>query len=108
MEASDCSYVGQVKAGRREGSGVLLCDTGLRFEGSFKNNQIEGPGVFDLPQKGGRWKGSLHRGVPHGPSIFTLPDGTTFHGIIPKRLQFVLIKRIERFKSTYKYYQLFY
>jgi hypothetical protein len=86
MEASDCSYVGQVKAGRREGSGVLLCDTGLRFEGSFKNNQIEGPGVFDLPQKGGRWKGSLHRGVPHGPSVFTLPDGTTFHGIIPKWL----------------------
>jgi hypothetical protein len=78
--SNNCTFVGQVKGGRREGVGVLVCNDGLRFEGNFKNNQIDGASVLDLPQAGGRWKGSLQRGVPQGSSTFTLPDGTTFQG----------------------------
>lgn len=40
------SYKGDIISGKKEGEGVYQWGSGLKFEGSFKNDQIKGQGAL--------------------------------------------------------------
>ncbi len=72
-------YVGDVKGGKANGTGVGLLSTGSRYEGQWKNNQKHGKGVFQW-QDGALYNGDYKNDLRHGTGTYYWPDGQRFVG----------------------------
>lgn len=73
-------YYGNVVNGKRHGRGSYVFDNGQRFEGFFKNDEIEGSGIYfwsDTNFFAGTWDGTGHR---TGYGIQVNSDGTYLVG----------------------------
>ena len=58
----------------REGNGLLLLSSGVRYEGQFKGNKRHGKGVQVWPC-GERYEGEFVEDQRSGHGIHTWPDG---------------------------------
>ena len=73
------NYVGDIKDGKANGTGVGLLSTGSRFEGQWKNNQKHGKGIFEW-QDGARYDGEYQNDLRHGIGSYHWPNGEWFEG----------------------------
>ncbi|MCX2745395.1 hypothetical protein OO013_16065 [Mangrovivirga sp. M17] len=78
-KGSTVHYVGQVKDGMANGTGVALLKTGSRYEGEWKNNQRHGEGTFFWPD-GEYYKGEYKNDKRHGTGTYFWPNGEKFVG----------------------------
>ncbi|QCK15746.1 MORN repeat-containing protein [Mangrovivirga cuniculi] len=78
-KGSTVHYVGQVKEGKANGTGVALLKTGSRYEGEWKNNQRHGEGAFYWPD-GEYYKGEYRNDKRHGEGTYYWPNGEKFVG----------------------------
>ena len=72
-------YVGQVKNGKANGTGVALWNTGSRYEGTWKDNKRHGKGVFYWLD-GERYEGEYDAGKRHGYGSYYWPNGEKYVG----------------------------
>lgn len=95
-------YQGDMKAGRRNGQGVLTLTNGMGYEGGFADDQFNGPGVLRMPggsttrgqfvagraegpgriehANGDRYEGQLRRGVASGAGRYDWAQGDRYEG----------------------------
>ena len=58
---TDSIYVGEVKDGKRHGSGTLTLPDGEKYEGEFKDGEYNGNGILTLPD-GEKYEGEFKDG----------------------------------------------
>ncbi len=87
-------YEGQVKDGKRDGSGEMFFPDGSRYRGEFKDDRYEGYGVFSFPD-GSSYEGTFVDNNYEGYGIYTFPDGSTRQGYWEKG-RFVRELRLRR------------
>jgi hypothetical protein len=72
-------YTGEMKSGRRHGTGVALHRSGSKYSGQWSENLKEGKGEFWY-SNGDYYAGSFHNDLMHGPGRYVSADGTVFEG----------------------------
>ena len=72
-------YVGEARAGKLEGRGVLRYPDSGRYEGDFAESEPNGRGVY-VRADGARYEGELRRGKFHGRGTLTSLDGEAYSG----------------------------
>lgn len=72
-------YTGDMKAGRREGTGVLLFRSGAKYSGEWRDNVKEGKGEYWY-SNGDYYTGRFHNDLMDGPGRYVSADGTVFEG----------------------------
>ncbi|MDX1628404.1 MAG: hypothetical protein R3345_06875 [Fulvivirga sp.] len=72
-------YVGEVKNGKANGSGVALFNTGSRYVGEWKDNMKHGEGTFYWPD-GEYYVGNYKNDQRHGMGTYHWPNGDRFTG----------------------------
>ena len=72
-------YTGEMKAGRRHGTGVLLHRSGSKYSGQWSENVKEGKGDYWY-SNGDHYAGSFHNDLMHGPGRYVSADGSVFEG----------------------------
>jgi hypothetical protein len=72
-------YTGEMKAGRRHGTGVLLYRSGSKYSGQWSENVKEGKGEYWY-SNGDYYAGLFHNDLMHGPGRYVSADGTVFEG----------------------------
>jgi hypothetical protein len=65
---SGMKYEGEWKNGKRHGKGILVYPDGTRYEGEWKNNRMDGFGIKTSPifrayKYTGQWKGGNKHGI---------------------------------------------
>ena len=73
-------YEGSFKNGLRNGLGKYTMPDGFKYEGEWKDDQIQGKGVARYPT-GQIYEGFFKQGVPNGEGTMTFSDGTKYKGI---------------------------
>jgi hypothetical protein len=72
-------YRGDLANGRPHGFGSITVETGLSYEGEWKNGLMEGVGALRLPN-GDEYAGDFLAGRPHGSGRYAAADGSVFEG----------------------------
>ena len=72
-------YEGEFKNGLRNGQGKYTMSDGFVYEGTWRDDQIQGAGVARYPT-GQIYEGQFKQGVPHGKGTMTFADGTIYEG----------------------------
>jgi len=72
-------YVGQVKNGRANGSGIAILDTGSRYQGQWQDNQRHGKGTFYWPD-GEYYIGAYKNDRRNGLGTYYWPNGEKYVG----------------------------
>jgi hypothetical protein len=72
-------YTGEMKAGRRHGTGVSLQRSGAKYSGQWSENVKEGKGEYWY-SNGDYYAGLFHNDLMHGPGKYVSADGTVFEG----------------------------
>lgn len=73
-------YVGQHDPeGKRTGKGIMYCKNGDRYFGDWKNNQMDGEGVYAFAS-GQFYKGSLQKGKKEGHGEMHMENGNIYKG----------------------------
>lgn len=72
-------YVGQMRDGKRNGSGSQYFSDGARFSGEYQDNYPNGFGIYVSPD-GNRYEGKYVEGKMHGQGIRTWPNGDWYEG----------------------------
>ena len=72
-------YTGEMKSGRRHGTGVALHRSGSKYSGQWSENVKEGKGEYWY-SNGDYYAGSFHNDLMHGPGRYVSADGTVFEG----------------------------
>lgn len=72
-------YIGQMKDGKRHGTGSQYFADGARYYGEYQNNLPHGFGIYTSPD-GGRYEGKYRNGKMHGAGVKTWPDGNWYEG----------------------------
>lgn len=72
-------YVGEIKNGKANGSGIALMDTGSRYEGSWENNERHGKGTFYWPD-GQKYSGEYAHDMRNGNGTYYWPNGEKYVG----------------------------
>ncbi len=72
-------YVGQVKNGKANGTGIALLDTGSRYEGEWEENQRVGEGTFYWAD-GEYYVGSYSNDRRNGEGSYFWPNGEKYIG----------------------------
>ena len=67
-----------IEGGIKHGSGVLMMQSGAWYDGTFKNNKMEGPGTYVWPNQ--KYVGDFKNGKMHGYGIFIDPTGVKYEG----------------------------
>ncbi len=73
-----CKYEGSWEKDKKQGQGYLVFPDGSTYRGNFKNDKIEGEGVFHWEHKGHTYEGNWKDGRLEGEGNFTHADGTEF------------------------------
>lgn len=72
-------YTGEMKSGRRHGTGIALYLSGSKYSGQWSENLKEGKGEYWYAN-GDYYAGSFHNDLMHGPGRYVSADGTVFDG----------------------------
>ncbi len=72
-------YTGEMRSGRRHGTGVSLHRSGSKYSGQWSENLKEGKGEYWY-SNGDHYAGSFHNDLMHGPGRYVSADGTVFEG----------------------------
>jgi len=72
-------YVGQVKNGMANGTGIALLDTGSRYEGQWLANKRHGEGIFYWSD-GERYEGTFKEDTRSGLGTYHWPNGDKYTG----------------------------
>jgi len=72
-------YTGELKAGRRDGTGVSLQRSGAKYSGQWSNNVKAGKGEYWYAN-GDYYAGLFRNDVMHGAGRYISADGTVFEG----------------------------
>ena len=78
-KGSDVYYVGDVRDGKANGSGVALLSTGSRYQGEWRDNRRHGRGTFYWPD-GAYYEGNYVDDERDGNGTYHFPDGSMFVG----------------------------
>ena len=79
QSAPSLVYTGEMKAGRRHGTGILLQRSGAKYSGQWSENVKEGKGEYWF-SNGDFYSGLFHNDVMHGTGRYVSTDGTVFEG----------------------------
>lgn len=82
ISESGDKYVGKVKNKLKNGKGEIHYSTGSKYYGEWKNDKMEGFGVFVCEEY--TYHGSWINGEKEGSGILIYGDGTIFEGIFKK------------------------
>jgi hypothetical protein len=72
-------YTGEMKAGRRHGTGVALYRSGSKYSGEWSADVKEGKGEYWY-SNGDYYAGLFHNDLMDGPGRYASADGTIFEG----------------------------
>ena len=72
-------YTGHLVDGVPHGQGILIHESGARYEGTFHHGQLYGQGIF-VGSNGDRYEGEFVNGMRHGQGIFTWAEGSYYEG----------------------------
>jgi hypothetical protein len=72
-------YQGEMRDGRPHGSGRLATQTGLSYDGGWKDGLMHGRGSIKFPN-GDEYEGEFAAGAPHGTGRYAAADGSIFGG----------------------------
>jgi hypothetical protein len=72
-------YTGELKAGKRHGTGVAVYRSGAKYSGQWKANVKEGKGEYWY-SSGDYYAGFFQNDLMHGTGRYTSMDGTVFEG----------------------------
>jgi hypothetical protein len=72
-------YTGEMKSGRRHGTGVALHLSGSKYSGQWSDNFKEGKGEYWY-SNGDYYAGSFRNDLMHGPGRYVSADGMVFEG----------------------------
>lgn len=78
-KGSDVYYVGDVREGKANGTGVALLSTGSRYQGEWRDNRRHGRGTFYWPD-GAYYEGNYRDDERDGQGTYHFPDGSMFVG----------------------------
>jgi hypothetical protein len=78
-QVSQLVYTGELKAGRRDGTGTSLPKSGAKYSGQWKDNLKEGKGEYWF-SNGDYYAGQFHNDVMQGAGRYVSADGTVFEG----------------------------
>ena len=78
-QGNDVYYVGDVRDGKANGSGVALLSSGSRYQGEWRDNRRHGQGTFYWPD-GAYYEGAYVDGERDGQGTYHFPDGSMFVG----------------------------
>ena len=73
------TYTGDMDFGIFEGDGEFAFDTGSVYKGEWKNDNIEGLGVFETSSEGS-YEGEFSKGAKSGEGVFSWNNGDTYEG----------------------------
>lgn len=73
------TYVGTLRAGRMEGSGLLDWGDGNRYAGEWREDRPHGRGISLFPN-GDRYEGLYWQGRRHGHGTYSNPNGHRYEG----------------------------
>jgi hypothetical protein len=76
---SQLVYTGELKAGRRDGTGISLPKSGAKYSGQWKDNLKEGRGEYWF-SNGDYYSGQFHNDLMQGAGRYVSADGTVFEG----------------------------
>jgi hypothetical protein len=72
-------YTGEMKAGRRQGTGVALYRSGSKYSGEWSADVREGKGEYWYSNSD-YYSGLFHNDLMHGPGRYVSANGTIFEG----------------------------
>jgi len=72
-------YVGEVKNGKANGTGIALLDSGSRYEGEWAENKRHGAGTFYWPD-GEKYTGNYTDDMRNGLGTYYWPNGEKYTG----------------------------
>ena len=72
-------YLGGMRAGKMDGSGVLAWADGFRCKGELRDGRQHGRGTF-VRANGDRYEGEWRESRSHGQGTYTTADGTVYEG----------------------------
>lgn len=72
-------YTGEMKSGRRHGTGVALYRSGSKYSGHWNEDLKEGKGDYWY-SNGDYYSGSFHNDLMHGTGRYVSADGTVLEG----------------------------
>lgn len=73
------TYSGMMKAGKRDGKGVWLHQSGSKYDGEWQSNLKQGTGEYWLGD-GGYYKGEFQNDQMHGKGLWIGTDGMIYDG----------------------------
>lgn len=73
------TYTGDVKNGKKEGTGTFKWNDGTEYEGEWKNDKINGKGKLTIPKKG-TYEGYFENGKKEGQGKYTFANGDIYDG----------------------------
>ena len=79
-EGTLCRYEGHWDRDKKHGEGFLVFPDGSTYQGSFKNDIIEGYGLFMWKHKGHKYEGNWRDGRMEGGGEFTHASGAKYKG----------------------------
>ncbi|XP_062513601.1 MORN repeat-containing protein 1-like isoform X2 [Corticium candelabrum] len=73
-------YEGQWQDGKLHGQGKLIMKDGSYYQGSFRNDEIEGKGFRTYAFSGDNYEGNFLKGEPCGEGVMTYSNGSRYEG----------------------------
>ena len=77
--AQDCCYYGDWRAGKREGGGKMIWNSGDEYEGEWVQDVMSGKGTL-TKAVGSTYVGEWMNGNPHGTGKITHSSGRSYEG----------------------------
>ena len=74
------TWTGKLIEGKKEGRGTLLLKNGLRYEGFWNGDLLNGKGKMLCTRTGNKYEGEFKDNKFNGFGIFIWKDGTTYQG----------------------------
>ncbi len=75
----ESKYTGEMKDGKRHGSGVYVRASGSRYEGGYRDGKKHGRGIY-VWASGSRYEGGYRDGKKHGRGVYVWADGDRYEG----------------------------
>ncbi len=77
------TYTGDVKNGKKDGTGTFKWNDGVVYEGEWKKDKIDGKGELTIPDKG-TYEGYFENGKKEGQGKYTFANGDIYEGNFSK------------------------
>jgi hypothetical protein len=79
MTGANFRYEGEIREGKRWGTGTLVFDSGDKYTGEWKNGMKEGFGTYSYAN-GDQYEGQWQQDRMHGHGVYTYKSGSRYEG----------------------------